>query len=189
MTLAQEKKTRYTEAIAQRLETLVAQSGVNIIAVYWPIHDEPKLLPLWELLWQKGFQLALPRVLAKGEALSFSIWRADSSLVINQWGIAELHTPAIALQDIELMVMPCVGYWASGYRLGYGGGFYDRTLARWRSLPLSSMNKRIALGVAYSECVLPESLARLHTDQRCDVIITSDRTIYSDTLGDSTTLA
>jgi 5-formyltetrahydrofolate cyclo-ligase len=188
-TLLEEQKASYTEAIAARLETFVVQSGTNTIAVYWPIHDEPKLLPLWKSLRKKGFQLALPRVLAKGQALLFSIWQDDSLLVMNQWGIAELDAPAMALQDIELMVMPCLGYWASGYRLGYGGGFYDRTLAQWRSLPLPlrSGNKRIALGLAYSECELPESLALLSTDQRCDVIITPDHTIHSDTLDDSTT--
>jgi 5-formyltetrahydrofolate cyclo-ligase len=187
--LSAEQKARYTDAIAARLDTFVVQSGSKIIAVYWPIHDEPKLLPLWALLRERGFQLALPKVLAKGEALSFSIWQDDSLLVMNQWGITELDSPAMALQDIELMVMPCVGYWACGYRLGYGGGFYDRTLAQWRSLPLPlrSGNKRIALGLAYSECELPESLALLSTDQRCDAIITPDRTIYSVTLGDSTT--
>jgi 5-formyltetrahydrofolate cyclo-ligase len=175
--LSVEQKARYTDTIAERLETFVA--------VYWPIHDEPNLLPLWESLRSKGFQLMLPRVLAKGEALAFSIWHADSLLVMNQWGIAELDSPAIALQDIELMVMPCVGYWASGYRLGYGGGFYDRTLAQWRSLHLKPANKRIAVGIAYSECVLPESLALLSTDQQCDVIITPDQTIYSEMVGDS----
>ncbi len=187
-TLPEEQKARYTEAIAARLESFVVQSGTKTIAVYWPIHDEPKLLPLWEFLREKGFQLALPRVLAKGQALLFSIWQDDSLLVINQWGIAELDAPAMALQDIELMVMPCVGYWASGYRLGYGGGFYDRTLAHWRNLPLNAGNKRIALGLAYSECALPEALALLSTDQRCDVIITPDHIIHSDTtMGDSST--
>jgi 5-formyltetrahydrofolate cyclo-ligase len=183
--LSVEQKARYAEAIAVRLERFVVQSGAKTIAVYWPIHDEPNLLLLWSSLREKGFQLALPRVLAKGEALEFSIWYANSVLVMNQWGIAELDSPAIALQDIDLMIMPCVGYWASGYRLGYGGGFYDRTLAQWQKLPLSAENKRIALGVAYTECVLPESLALLGTDQRCEVIITPDHMIYSETVGDS----
>jgi 5-formyltetrahydrofolate cyclo-ligase len=183
--LTVEQKARYTETITEQLETFVVQSGVKTIAVYWPIHDEPNLLPLWESLRSKGFQLMLPRVLAKGEALAFSIWHADSVLVMNQWGIAELDSPAIALQDIELMVIPCVGYWTSGYRLGYGGGFYDRTLAKWRSLHLKPANKRIAVGIAYSECVLPESLALLNIDQQCEVIITPDHMIYSETAGDS----
>jgi 5-formyltetrahydrofolate cyclo-ligase len=183
--LSVEQKAHYTETIAVQLERFVVQSGAKTIAVYWPIHDEPNLLPLWESLRSKGFQLMLPRVFAKGAALAFSIWHADSVLVMNQWGIAELDSQAIALQDVELVVMPCVGYWASGFRLGYGGGFYDRTLAQWRSLPLTSENKRIALGIAYSECILPKSLALLSTDQQCDVIITPDQTIYSETVGDS----
>jgi 5-formyltetrahydrofolate cyclo-ligase len=185
--LSEEQKVRYAEAIATRLEAFVLQSGVKVMAVYWPIHDEPKLLPLWGLLRKQGYELVLPKVVAKGEGLSFSIWHTDSTLVMNQWGIAETTTPVKALQDIELVVMPCVGFWASGYRLGYGGGFYDRTLAQWRSLPnrsgIRSGIKRIALGVAYAECSLPESLALLETDQRCDVIITPDETIYSDTVG------
>jgi 5-formyltetrahydrofolate cyclo-ligase len=180
-----EQKASYTETIAARLDGFVVQSGAKTIAVYWPIHDEPNLLPLWASLREKGFQLVLPRVLAKGEALEFSVWRVGSGLLLNQWGIAELDSPAIALQDIDLMIMPCVGYWASGYRLGYGGGFYDRTLAQWRNLSLSAENKKIALGIAYSECALPESLALLSTDQRCEVIITPEHMIYSETVGDS----
>jgi 5-formyltetrahydrofolate cyclo-ligase len=185
--LSEEQKVRYTEAIATQLEAFVLQSGVKVMAVYWPIHDEPMLLPLWGLLRKQGYELVLPKVVAKGEGLSFSIWHTDSTLVMNQWGIAETTTSIKALHDIELVVMPCVGFWASGYRLGYGGGFYDRTLAQWRSLPNRSRKrsgiKRIALGVAYAECSLPESLALLGTDQRCDVIITPDETIYSDTVG------
>jgi 5,10-methenyltetrahydrofolate synthetase len=181
--ISAEQKARDTDSIAARLQPFIVQAGVKTIAVYWPIHDEPNLLPLWASLREKGFQLALPRVLAKGEALEFSVWRVDSVLLLNQWGIAELDSPAIALQDIGLIIMPCVGYWASGYRLGYGGGFYDRTLAQWRNLPPSDENKRIALGVAYTECVLPESLALLGTDQRCEVIITPDHMIYSETVG------
>jgi 5-formyltetrahydrofolate cyclo-ligase len=178
-TFSDEQRARYAQAIGTKLEATILNSKATTIAVYWPIHDEPNLLLLWESLRKRGFRLALPRVLDKGEALSFSNWNIESPLVMNQWGIAELDAPSIPLHDIELMIMPCVGYWLTGHRLGYGGGFYDRTLAQWRSLPINAERKRIAIGVAYSECALPESLAQLATDQPCDVIITPDDHIYS----------
>jgi 5-formyltetrahydrofolate cyclo-ligase len=167
-------KSLYTNAIGVKLEQLVRQSNVKFVAVYWPIHDEPNLLPLWEVLQERGLTLALPRVVDKGEALEFNRWQSDDRLAVNRWGIAEIEglAPALPLQNIEMIIMPCVGYWPSGFRLGYGGGFFDRTLAQWRSLPLSEGSARVAVGVAYAECVIPESLLLLSTDQKCDVIIT-----------------
>jgi 5-formyltetrahydrofolate cyclo-ligase len=187
-----EQKKRYTVAIGTELQNLIVKSNVKTLAVYWPIHDEPDLLPLWQGLQENGLQLALPRVIAKGEALQFAPWRTHDRLVINEWGIAELgrDVPALTLQSIEMVVMPCVGYWRTGYRLGYGGGFYDRTLGHWRSLPMledtndtngtnGTKRIRIAVGLAYAQCALPESVGLLSTDQQCDLIITPEGSFYS----------
>jgi 5-formyltetrahydrofolate cyclo-ligase len=187
--ISSQTKSLYAKEVGTKLEQLVTQSSVKSLAVYWPIHDELNLLPQWDRWHKQGLQLALPRVIAKSEALEFNQWQSEDRLAINQWGIAEIEAPvcALPLQSIDMIVMPCVGYWPSGYRLGYGGGFFDRTLAQWRSLPLSQGSARVAVGVAYAECELPESLSLLSTDQRCDVIVTPGGLVYSAGIGASTT--
>jgi 5,10-methenyltetrahydrofolate synthetase len=158
--ISEKQKKAVAIEIGTRLLQFIVESNVKTLAVYWPIHDEPDLLPLWQMLRDKGFQLALPCVVARGEVLSFSLWGANAELVMNQWGIAEVNSDGSALvllQEIEMIVMPCVGYWRSGHRLGYGGGFYDRTLEHWRNMPLPKGSQRIAVGLAYSNRVILSS--------------------------------
>jgi 5-formyltetrahydrofolate cyclo-ligase len=189
--LSEPTKSAYSMAIALQLRALIARSGVRKVAVYAPIFDEPDLNFLWPPLRESGVVFALPRVVAKGEPLEFAPWHEADSLAVSQFGVPEpaRNVPKIPLSDIEMMVMPCVGYWQSGHRLGYGGGFYDRTLALWRGeghegddegvVAPNTVGPRLAIGVAYSECELPTSAIKLATDQPCDVIITPNLLIYA----------
>jgi 5-formyltetrahydrofolate cyclo-ligase len=167
-------KRAYSHAIACQLLRLVVQSGAQVVAVYSAIRDEPDLAALWPLLRASGVVLALPRVVARGKPLEFVRWGEFDTLVTSEWGIAEpaAASEPLTLSRIEWMVMPCVGYWSTGHRLGYGGGFYDRTLAVWRNDVAISGCRKVAVGVAYAECLLPEQALKLPTDQPCDVVVT-----------------
>jgi 5-formyltetrahydrofolate cyclo-ligase len=187
--LSDATKAAYSRAIAAQLLVFIQRSRVRNVSVYAPIFDEPDLTSLWQHLRESGVVLALPRVVAKGEPLEFALWDDADQLVVSRFGVPEPAHKAqkMHLSDIEMMVMPCVGYWPTGHRLGYGGGFYDRTLSLWRGkgdatpkldgLKLDGL--KLAIGVAYSECELPASALKLATDQACDVIITPNLLIYA----------
>jgi len=98
------------------------------LGVYWPLAGEPDLRPAYAELAEAGVRLALPVVLARDAALGFAEWVPGEPTVTDSLGVA---IPA-ELRMVErpgLLLVPCLGFDARGYRLGYGGGFYDRTLA------------------------------------------------------------
>ncbi len=116
------------------------------LAVYWPLAGEPDLRPAYADLAEAGVRLALPVVLARDAALGFAEWVPGEPTVTDSLGVA---VPA-DLRMVErpgALLVPCLGFDARGYRLGYGGGFYDRTLA--------AEPRPRTLGIAYA-CQLAE---------------------------------
>jgi 5-formyltetrahydrofolate cyclo-ligase len=94
------------------------------VALYMPHAGEPNVLALAALI---SNPLCLPVVINKGEVLQFAKWQAGDVLIKDCYGI---QTPAKqAWISPQILLIPCVGYTKTGFRLGYGGGYYDRTLA------------------------------------------------------------
>jgi 5-formyltetrahydrofolate cyclo-ligase len=107
-----------------------APAGLAPIAlgVYWPLRGEPDLAPAYAALAVAGVALVLPVVLARDAPLGFAAWTPGEPMTVDTMGVA---VPA-ALRMVAappLLLVPCLGVNAQGYRLGYGGGYYDRTLA------------------------------------------------------------
>lgn len=106
----------------------------NVFSAYWPIKGEPDLRPLKAELHDAGVTVALPLVETKAAPLTFRRWMPETPMVRGNWNIpvppadAPVVTPDIALA-------PLVGWTADGYRLGYGGGYFDRTLAALNPKP------------------------------------------------------
>ncbi len=134
------------------------------LGVYWPIRGEPDLRPLYARLAATGFILALPVMTAPDAPLQFARWMPDAPLVLDRWGIATPQT--ILPVDPSVLLIPCVGVNATGHRLGYGGGFYDRTLASRQPRPL-------AIGIA-TDGARCNFNAAAH-DMPMDVVITETR--------------
>ena len=111
-----------------------------VIGVYTAVRGEPDLRECFERWRARGWRLALPKVTARDAALQFGAWDADAALVADRFGIVVPVPFAPVLPD--LLVAPCVGFDRRGWRLGYGGGFYDRTLAQ-HDVP--------AVGVAFDD--------------------------------------
>jgi 5,10-methenyltetrahydrofolate synthetase len=136
------------------------------IAVYWPIRGEPDLRSLWAQWSAQGAVLALPVVDAQARPLRFVRWTPGERLNPGRYGIPEPQ--GTELSEPQLIIAPCVGFDDDGYRLGYGGGYYDRTLARWA---LPDRLRPLVLGVAWNEARLcdfkPEA-----TDIAMDAVIT-----------------
>lgn len=100
------------------------------LGVYWPLRDEPDLQPAYAELARLGARLLLPAVVQKDAALEFAEWRIGEEMVKDQMGVAVPADLRLQAAYPPALLVPCLGFNPQGYRLGYGGGFYDRTLAR-----------------------------------------------------------
>jgi 5,10-methenyltetrahydrofolate synthetase len=153
-------------AIAARLIAWLPASGhaPGVLALWWPLPGEPDLRRCFATLAARGWAIALPRVVAPDAPLAFGRWREGCTMVEEHHGV---RVPApFEVVVPSLVLAPCVGFDARGWRLGYGGGYYDRTLA---VLPAP------AIGVAYDCCEI--ELAPEPHDRRLAGVITESRTI------------
>ncbi|AVR99418.1 5-formyltetrahydrofolate cyclo-ligase [Pseudoduganella armeniaca] len=119
---------------------------VETLGVYWPLRDEPDLHPAYAELARLGVRLLLPVVLQRDAPLAFASWEIGAALVKDAMGIAVPAHQRLEAVPPALLV-PCLGYNKEGYRLGYGGGFYDRTL--------DQLPRPATIGIAYS-CLAAE---------------------------------
>lgn len=112
-----------------------------LLGVYWPLRGEPDLHPLYAELARAGVRLALPLVVAPDTALAFVEWVPGEAMLSDRMGVA---VPALrrVLERPPVLLVPCLGFTAERYRLGYGGGYYDRTL---EALP-----RPYTVGIAYA---------------------------------------
>ncbi|MBB4186565.1 5-formyltetrahydrofolate cyclo-ligase [Sinorhizobium terangae] len=137
-----------------------------VVSVYWPFRGEPDLRPLMRQIADDGGQCALPVVVEKGQPLEFHLWRPGDKLVRGIWNIP-VPAEHVSLTP-DIVVAPVVGFDPSCYRLGYGGGYYDRTLARMAA-------KRRVLGVGFAQSRIRTIYPQLH-DIRMDVVVTESST-------------
>jgi 5,10-methenyltetrahydrofolate synthetase len=135
-------RTGHAEQIARHLDALIGDPRGRIVSGYWPIRGEPDLRGWLGELQRRGARTALPVVVVKGMPLVFRLWKQGERLERGVWNIPVPVDGEVVEPDIALA--PLVGFDAQCYRLGYGGGYFDRTLAR---LPPSAM----AIGVGYAE--------------------------------------
>lgn len=116
-----------------------------IVSGFLAIKDEIDPMPLLMNLHAEGCRLALPAMVGKSKPLVMRAWSPGEELATTTWGIREpLATAAEVIPDVVLV--PLLAFDNKGYRLGYGGGYYDRTLAKFRAeKPI------LAVGIAYDE--------------------------------------
>lgn len=100
------------------------------VAGFWPLGGEPDLRPLLTHWAQSGVIVTLPTVAERAAPLQFLAWTPEAPMRTGAYGIAEPAPGPPCLPDIVLV--PMLGYTLQGERVGYGGGYYDRTLAAWR---------------------------------------------------------
>lgn len=163
--IAPEVRKRWDAEIAGRLIAWWKAHPVPALGVYWPIRSEPDLRPAYADLASRGVQLALPVVVDKNAPLKFIAWKPGDPMAKDQFGVA---IPAAGGEvRPDALLIPCVGFNALYYRLGYGGGFYDRTLAQ------SSRPRTV--GIGYS-CGFAAFDADSH-DIALDVVITEASSI------------
>ena len=152
------------DALSARIvaHALAALPAPVVAAFCWPIKHEPDVRALLADWAKTGVRTALPVVVAEGQPLAFREWTPETPLAPDRYGIptptaGEWLTP-------DLILLPLNGFDAAGYRLGYGGGYFDRTLAALTPRPL-------AVGVGF-EINRVDSIRPAAHDQRLDWIVT-----------------
>ena len=154
-------------AVASHLMTLVPQicAGTATIGGYWPKGDELDLRSALTDLSAAGHETCLPVVSGVAWPLLFRLWRPGHPLVPGAFRIMEPMADAPLVQP-SIVLVPMLAFDADGWRLGYGGGFYDRTLAVLREeAPV------IAVGIAYAGQRVP-NVPRDSYDQKLDWLVT-----------------
>ena len=142
----------------------------RIVAGYAPIGEEIDVTPALGALLERGCTCVLPAVIGGEQVLEFRAWRPDLPMQPGAYGIPE--PPATATTGSpDLLLVPLLAFDRRGGRLGYGGGFYDRTLA-----DLRSRRRVLAVGVAFADQEVAE--VPLHAaDERLDRVVTECETI------------
>jgi len=137
----------------------------GIVSGFIPYKSEITTMPMLNRLRQHGWQTCLPIVVAAEEPLIFRAWAPGEPLVPGVWDIPiPLATAPEVMPDV--LLVPMLAFDRKGYRLGYGGGFYDRTLEKLRTL-----KPVVAIGVAYHAQLVDEVPTGLH-DAPLDYVMT-----------------
>jgi 5-formyltetrahydrofolate cyclo-ligase len=162
LAMTSEARTAAGAAIGAALETRLPPGSVALVGAWWPIRGEYNPLGYLRRVVDVGAAAALPAVIAPGAPLEYRPWTTKARMEPGRWDT--LHPrdgPAVSPAAI---LIPLVGFDAAGHRLGYGGGFYDRTLAALSPRPL-------AIGVGFEAGRLA-SIEPADHDQPMDVIVT-----------------
>src|SRR5579862_8053809 len=153
---------------ATRVASYTDDLGIGpgaVVSFYWPMGDEADPRALAARLAQQGHALALPVTVKKGAPLVFRLWREGDALVVHAFG---MHEPAASAPEMrpDVLLVPLLAFDSRGHRLGYGGGYYDRTLDRLRC-----DGAVIAIGIAFAGQEV-EELPRETHDLALDLIVT-----------------
>jgi 5-formyltetrahydrofolate cyclo-ligase len=160
--LAQEQRAAASRAIDAALAARFPPGSIALVGGYWPIRGEFDPRPYLRRVIDAGGAAALPVVVGLRAPLEFRPWTPNAAMAPGRWDT--LHPEDGPAVTPHALLVPLVGFDAAGHRLGYGGGFYDRTLAALHPRPL-------AIGVGFELGRLRSFEPAAH-DERMDAIVT-----------------
>jgi 5-formyltetrahydrofolate cyclo-ligase len=162
--LGAEQRAAAACALAARMPPLEITSS-TVVAGYAPIRSEIDPVPLMQSLAARGAALAMPAIAARNAALVFRAWKPGEALVRGAFGIFE--PPSTVTQVVpDIVLVPLAAFDRAGHRIGYGAGYYDRTLAQ-----LCNGRPVTAMGLAFAVQEIPQVPALSH-DVRLDYVLT-----------------
>jgi 5-formyltetrahydrofolate cyclo-ligase len=157
-------------ALRDRFLAAIAPAADIVVSAYWPLDDELDPRPLFMALHGRGHPIGLPVIVAKRQPLLFRRWTPDAALVRGPFRV--MTPPAEAPEVVpRLLLVPLLAFDRTGYRLGYGGGFYDRTIAKLRAA-----GDVLAVGVALAAQEVA-AVPRDGTDEPLDWVVTEREAI------------
>lgn len=155
------------ERVAKAFLGAIALPSESVVSGYAPLKSEIDPMPLLRRLAQRGHVVTLPFIEAPGKPLRFKRWRPGDPLVSGQFG-ARHPAGDVDFLDPDLLVIPLLAFDSDGYRLGRGGGFYDRTIAE-----LKARKPVQTVGLAFSAQLILKVPRESH-DERLDWIVTEE---------------
>jgi 5-formyltetrahydrofolate cyclo-ligase len=158
--IAVEVREQWNASIRQRLLAWWKDNPVQTLGVFWPIRGEPDLRPAYEELVTRNVRLALPIVTGKDTPLMFVEWKPGDPMEKDAFGVSVPLLRMTASPDA--LLVPCVGFNKGFFRIGYGGGMFDRTL--------EASPRPVTIGVGYA-CGLADFEADPH-DVALDAVLT-----------------
>jgi len=154
--------------LAQAHADLANRIATPVLGVFWPIRGEPDLTASFEHWMRCGWVVALPVTPPAPGPLTYWRFEPGQQMLTDKMGIAIPQPSEPVVPD--RLIAPCVGFSRDGYRLGYGGGYYDRTLESIAGT---------AVGVAYRETLLEAFAPHAH-DQPLSAIATDEGWVHQD---------
>lgn len=153
---------RHSAALEAHLAGLLARLAPRVLAFCWPIRGEFDCRPLATAMIEAGGRACLPLVVGPATAMAFREWRPGCAMAIDRHGI---HYPAAGAELLpDVLLMPVNAFDGRGFRLGYGGGYFDRTLAALKPPPL-------AIGVGFELARVASTHPGVH-DIALDAVVT-----------------
>lgn len=158
------ERSEKQNTILQTISDYLANQPTAVLGIYWPIKGELDCRGLAQALTQKGWQLAVPVINKETKCLDFALWHPDTEMTTGIWNIPIPAQP-IWVSPTWFLV-PLVGFDREHYRLGYGGGYYDRTFAS-----IDNPVKKVGVGLESGrlETIFPHQF-----DIPMDMIVTED---------------
>ncbi|HMK79248.1 MAG TPA: 5-formyltetrahydrofolate cyclo-ligase [Xanthobacteraceae bacterium] len=167
--LPAELRAQAAEAIAARPFPLPIAPGV-VMSGFMPLKSEINPLPLMRKLAALGATLALPAIAGRGQPLIMRAFAFGDPLLPGEWGIRE-PKPRAAEVAPDIMLVPLLAFDRGGRRIGYGAGYYDMTIAKFRAV-----KGAVAVGIAFAAQEIP-AVPVTERDARLDLVLTERETI------------
>jgi 5-formyltetrahydrofolate cyclo-ligase len=175
--LSDDDRAQASAQICLNLTSLAEFQSAQVIAAYAAMPEEVQLDRLIEHAWNSGKTLCLPWI-RRGCPLQFFVVHRDTNLIRNRMGILQPDpqtAESIDARTLDLVVVPLLGFDRQCNRIGYGGGYYDRTFSFARQ---SSQRAMLLAGVGF-EVQHVESLPTEPHDMRLDLVVTERRLLRS----------
>jgi 5-formyltetrahydrofolate cyclo-ligase len=154
-----------SQEIRRHLQQFLCPHGPATVAFYWPIRAEVDCRPLIDDLLVAGWRACLPVIVAPTTAMVFRRWTPDTAMASGHHGIPTPETGEEMVPDVVLL--PVNVFDAKGYRLGYGGGYFDRTLAALAAAGKPPLVAGVAFALAGTETIRPHA-----QDIQMDAVVT-----------------
>jgi len=172
-TVSSETRQSFALAMSQRVVAEPSFEGAKVLLAYSALRFEIDPRAIVERAFEQGKTVVLPRIIAETRELALHVYRPGDELVESGFVVQEPlpSAPLIAASEIDLVLVPGLAFDVRGHRLGYGQGYYDRTLP--------ALTRAVRFGLSFELSLLVEVPASAH-DVPVDCVVTEKRAIWRD---------